>query len=278
MNKWHEYLHLMRFNKPIGIFLLWWPTAWALWIANEGMPNLVTLLYFVLGTVIMRAAGCVINDIADRNFDDKVARTVTRPLATKKVSLYEAFLLLIGLLSAALVILVQLPPACFDFALIALFIIFVYPFCKRFFPAPQFVLGLAFSMGIPMAYIASHQSLNAIMALLVLINSAWIIAYDTQYAMVDREDDVRIGVKSTAILFAHLDVLIITLLQCFSHALWLLLALLIPVSLKFYICWVFGGFLLYYQYGLIKDRKPASCFKAFMNNNWYGLIMWLGLM
>lgn len=278
MKKWKAYFRLMRFDKPIGIFLLWWPSAWALWVANDGLPGLITLCYFIVGTIIMRAAGCVINDIADRNIDGKVKRTENRPLAVKELSLADAFLMLIGLLSTALLILVQLPPRCFEFAFSALIILFIYPFCKRFLPAPQFVLGLAFSMGIPMAFVASEVPFNPAMILLCVINFAWIVAYDTQYAMVDRKDDLRIGVKSTAILFAHFDVLIITLLQTLAHSLWLVLPYFISVSFTFYLFWGLGIYLLFNQYHLIKDREPQRCFQAFLSNNWYGLVMWLALM
>ncbi len=274
----HAYLRLMRFDKPVGIVLLWVPTAWALWLANGGAPSWLLLLYFFLGTVVMRAAGCVINDMADRDFDKHVKRTKMRPLAAGEVSLKKALLLFMALFATALLIALQLPRACFYLACVAAVLTVVYPFCKRFFQAPQLVLGLAFSMGIPMAYAASEQAMDASMVLLFLLNFAWIVAYDTLYAMVDREDDLTIGVKSTAILFAHFDRGMVFLLHVLCHGLWLVIAIKLQLSYFFYACWLLAGGVLVHQQLLIKDRKPAACFRAFRLNSWYGLLMWLGLM
>ncbi|KTC78669.1 4-hydroxybenzoate octaprenyltransferase [Legionella cincinnatiensis] len=275
--KWGAYWRLMRFDKPIGIFLLWFPTAWALWLANKGMPNFRLLAFFVCGTVLMRAAGCIINDVADRNIDKHVMRTQFRPLTAGEVSLTEAFILLALLLLTALYILVQLPKNCFYLGLIALFISFVYPFCKRFLNAPQLVLGFAFSMGIPMAFVASNVSLSSEFFLLFLINFAWILAYDTMYAMTDKIDDLRIGVKSTAIYFASYDRLIIGLLQGLFHGLWLLWAIINQVNLLFYLFWLTASFVLIYQQRLIYKREPQDCFKAFIVSVYYGALMWLAV-
>lgn len=275
--KWNAYWRLMRFDKPVGILLLWYPTAWALWLANKGMPTLSLFILFLCGTVFMRAAGCVINDIADRNIDKHVARTKLRPLTSGEVSLPEAFLLLMILLLAALFILIQLPRNCFYLGLIALFVSFLYPFCKRFLDAPQLILGLAFSMGIPMAYVASGSFLNGECFLLFLINFFWILAYDTMYAMADKEDDLRIGVKSTAIYFASYDRVIIGLLQGLFHGLWLCWALVNQTNLWFYIFWFVAGDVLIYQQKLINKRVPQDCFKAFIVSVYYGLLMWLAV-
>ncbi|KTD41181.1 4-hydroxybenzoate octaprenyltransferase [Legionella parisiensis] len=275
--KWNAYWRLMRFDKPVGILLLWFPTAWALWLANKGMPTLRLLILFICGTVFMRAAGCVINDIADRNIDKHVVRTKFRPLTSGEVTLPEAFLLLIILLFAALLILIQLPRNCFYFGLIALFISFLYPFCKRFLDAPQLILGLAFSMGIPMAYVASNLPLNSEFCLLFLINFSWILVYDTMYAMADKADDLRIGVKSTAIYFASYDRMIIGLLQALLHSLWLCWALMNHISLLFYIFWFMAGIVLIYQQKLINKRIPQECFKAFVISVYYGTLMWLAV-
>lgn len=272
------YLRLMRFHKPVGIFLLWFPIAWALWLANQGLPSSTVLVYFILGTILMRAAGCVVNDIADRNIDKHVKRTQLRPLTNHEISLSEALIVLILLLLAAFVIVIQLPRACFYYALLALVVTIVYPFCKRFIEVPQLVLGVAFSIGIPMAYNASIKVPNVEMAMLLLINFAWIISYDTMYAMVDREDDLRIGVKSTAILFAQYDRLIIMLLQLFFHALWLGLALVSHFSLLFYGFWIVAALVLMHQQRLVNSRGVEACFKAFSTNVWYGAIMWGALM
>lgn len=275
--KWNAYWRLMRFDKPVGILLLWFPTAWALWLANKGVPPLRLLLLFLSGTVLMRAAGCVINDIADRDIDKHVARTKLRPLTSGEVGLKEALVLLVILLLAALLILINLPWNCFYPGFIALCISFLYPFCKRFLSAPQLVLGLAFSMGIPMAYVASNMSLNAECALLCSINFAWIVAYDTMYAMTDKEDDLRIGVKSTAIYFASYDRLIICLLQCLVHGLWLYWALINNVNAWFYSLWLAAGILLFYQQKLINKREKENCFKAFIASAYYGTLMWLAV-
>lgn len=268
----------MRFHKPVGIILLWIPTAWALWLANRGIPPLDLMIYFLLGTIFMRAAGCVVNDIADRHVDKHVKRTHMRPLTTGEVSLPEALLILIALLFAALLIVMQLPVVCFYYAMAALFITVLYPFCKRFFDAPQLVLGLAFSMGIPMAYAACGIRVNMTMILLLILNFAWIVSYDTMYAMVDREDDLRIGIKSTAILFASYDRLIILLLQLFFHLLWLIIALEEQASIEFYICWVASIPILVYQQWLIRKPDTKAYFTAFSTNVGYGLLMWCALL
>ncbi|KTD34247.1 4-hydroxybenzoate-octaprenyltransferase [Legionella moravica] len=274
MIKWSAYWRLARLNKPVGILLLWYPTAWALWIANKGNPSLKLFTLFLLGTVFMRSAGCVINDIADRNVDRYVARTKLRPLTSGEVSLFESFLVLIFLLFCSLFILINLPQACFYLALVSLFITFLYPFCKRFFNAPQVVLGLAFSMGIPMAYVASYAPMNGNLILLLLINFVWIVAYDTMYAMTDKEDDLKIGVKSTAIYFAEYDRFIIAVLLFTLHSLWLLWAYFFKTNSGFYLIWCAGAWILLYQIKLIHNRNPKECFRAFLVSSYYGMLMW----
>jgi len=272
------YYRLARFDKPVGILLLWAPTAWALWLANHGHPPLILIGLFFSGTLIMRAAGCVVNDMADRHFDKHVQRTQERPLTSGELSLKGAGVFLLVLLSIALIILAQLPAQCIVFALMALLLTVIYPFCKRYIQAPQLILGLAFSMGIPMAYAASAVAMDGLMVLLLIINILWTLAYDTQYAMVDRKDDLRIGVKSTAILFAHYDVTIISALQMLFHGLWLWVGALANFSALFYVGWLTAALLLIYQYLLIRQRQEKNCFKAFLNNSWYGVVMWLALM
>ncbi|WP_133127436.1 4-hydroxybenzoate octaprenyltransferase [Legionella nagasakiensis] len=275
--KLSAYLRLMRFHKPVGIFLLWFPIAWALWLANQGTPPLVLLIYFMLGTILMRAAGCVVNDIADRNIDRHVKRTQLRPLTNNEVSLSEALVIFILSLLAAFVIVMQLPRTCFYYALLALAITIIYPFCKRFIYVPQLVLGIAFSIGIPMVYNASMKMPNTEMAILLLINFLWIVSYDTMYAMVDREDDLRIGVKSTAVLFAQYDCLIILLLQACLHVLWLGLAFVHHFSLLFYGVWGIAALILMHQQKLVSSRDIEACFKAFSTNIWYGATMWVAI-
>lgn len=267
----------MRFHKPIGIVLLWSPISWALWIANNGMPPLYLIFLFSLGTFIMRAAGCVVNDIIDRDIDWQVSRTQYRPLTTGVLTLKDSLILLSLLLLSAFIILVQLPITCFYYGFIALLIVFIYPFCKRFMKSPQLVLGIAFSMSIPMVFIASNVAFNEAAMYLLLINFCWVIAYDTQYAMADREDDLRIGVKSTAVLFAHYDKTIIACLQVFLHLLWLPLAMNLKFSTLFWLLWIGAALILIYQQKLIINRHPRQCLQAFLNNSWYGTAMWLAI-
>ena len=271
----NAYWRLLRFDKPVGILLLWYPTAWALWTANHGFPPIHLLCLFALGTVLMRAGGCVVNDIADRKFDREVSRTKLRPLTSGEISLSEALILLTLLLLGALLILIQLPWDCFYLAVISLVITLIYPFCKRFLNAPQMVLGLAFSMGIPMAYLASKVAFDGQFLLLFGLNFAWIIAYDTMYAMTDKADDLRIGVKSTALYFASYDRIIIALLLMTMHGLWLGLE---AAGTWFYSLWSIAALVLFYQLKLINNREPADCFKAFSISVYYGLLMWLAMM
>ncbi|BCA95377.1 4-hydroxybenzoate octaprenyltransferase [Legionella antarctica] len=277
MIKWNAYWRLLRFNRPAGTLLLLYPTVWALWIANEGFPPFKLFFLFCIGTILMRAAGCVVNDVADRHIDKHVARTKLRPLTSGEVGLTETFVLLIILLFSALEVVINLPPNCFYLAVVALFLTSIYPFCKRYIKAPQMVLGLAFSLGIPMAYVASDVSLNSGFFILFLINFAWIVAYDTMYAMTDKEDDLKIGVKSTAIYFADYDRLIIGMLLFFLHGLWLCWALVQNAHLGFYGCWFAAALILIYQQKLINKRIPENCFKAFLVSVYYGFVMWLAV-
>lgn len=272
------YLKLMRFHKPVGIALLWLPTAWALWFANNAHPPAKLVMLFLLGTIFMRAAGCVVNDIADRNIDKHVKRTSMRPLTSGQIGLRAATVLLIVLLMAACLIVLQLPIACFYYALLALPVTLIYPFCKRFFQAPQLMLGIAFSMSIPMVYSASGKSVDFNMALLMLICLLWTMSYDTMYAMVDRDDDLKIGVKSTAVLLAEFDSLALLLLQGIFHTLWLALAYQAKFTVWFFGFWFIAGLWLIYQQKLVKSREREACFKAFNLNIGYGTLMWIALM
>ncbi len=270
-------LRLIRFHKPVGTLLLWYPTAWALWLAKLSTPPLLTVLYFFLGTFFMRSAGCVLNDIADRHIDQHVTRTRMRPIASGEISLPIAFLVLSILLFFSFLILIQLPAACFYEALFALFVTFLYPFCKRFFEAPQFVLGIAFSIGIPMAYTALGVSFNLSMSLLFALNFFWILAYDTLYAMADKPDDVRIGVKSTAILFGKFWHAIIIICLILMSVLWLIIAYLNHFSFLFYSFWSLATVLLVIEnIRLYQTHKPDYT-QAFTTQSYYGLIMWCAL-
>lgn len=272
-----DYALLMRVDRPIGLFLLLWPTLWALWLAAEGPPSTKLLLVFVSGVFLMRSAGCVINDFADRGFDPHVLRTRERPLAAGRLRPSEALVLfaLLCLLAFALVLTTNALTIKLSFAGAVLAV--SYPFLKRISSLPQFYLGLAFSWGIPMAYAAETGVIPATAWWLMLANGCWVVAYDTAYAMVDRDDDIRIGVKSTAILFGRHDRLAIGLFQV---AMLLCLAGIGRAAGLGY--WYHGGLavaavLMLRQQVLIRSRGPADCFNAFLNNNWVGMAVFAGI-
>ncbi|BFM35911.1 MULTISPECIES: 4-hydroxybenzoate octaprenyltransferase [Acinetobacter] len=279
---WRErleaYYYLCRFDKPIGTELVFWPTMWALWIANQGMPSIGILIPMILGTIFMRAAGCAINDFADRKVDGHVERTKTRPLATGVISAKEAIYVFLGLVALSAAMLLFLPIETFYWSFGALFLAFIYPFMKRYTHLPQVFLGAAFSWSIPMAYTAVGATPDLTCWLLYFGNLAWTVAYDTQYAITDREYDLKIGVKSTAILFGRYDIQIISLLQAGSvlligTALWLE-NLLIPFGLAALLV-VVADFI--YQWSKTKDKDPQRCFWAFRHNRWVGLIIFVGI-
>lgn len=272
------YYYLCRFDKPIGTELVFWPTMWALWIAAGGLPPLQILIAMVLGTIFMRAAGCAINDFADRKVDAHVERTKTRPLATGIIRPREAVYVFLGLVAASACTLFFLPIATFYCALAGLVLAFIYPFMKRYTHLPQVVLGMAFSWGIPMSFTAMGKPLDLTCWLLYFGNLAWTVAYDTQYAITDREYDLKIGVKSTAILFGRYDIQIIGLLQILSLLLiggaLYLENLLLPFGLAALLI-VAADFA--YQAFKTKDRDPQICFWAFRHNRWVGLIIFIGI-
>lgn len=277
-NRLREYALLMRLHRPIGIYLLLWPTLWALWLAGQGQPPRGVVLVFVLGVVLMRSAGCVINDIADRKFDPHVTRTRDRPLAAGRVSLSEAIALLLTLCLLAFALVLTQNTLTIQLAFAGLALALSYPFMKRFHSLPQVHLGAAFGWAIPMAYAAVIGELPAVAWLLFLGNVLWSVIYDTQYAMVDREDDLRIGVKSTAILFGKHDRRIIGYLQIALLAVLILIGLLAGRGGAYYLgLFVAAWFALYQQY-LIRNREPAACFQAFLNNNGFGLTVFCGLL
>lgn len=272
------YLRLMRLDRPIGAFLLLWPTLWALWIAGNGQPQARIVLILSLGVFVMRAAGCVINDYADRNFDGSVARTKSRPLATGELSVVNALSAFAILLLIALFLVLQLNRQSLYVALFALVIAALYPFAKRYTYLPQFILGIAFSMGIPMAFAAHHGSIPGVAWWLLIANLLWVVAYDTIYAMVDLEDDLKIGIKSTAILFGRHVRMIVFLFSIVS----LLLLSLIGQQQGFN-RYYYGGILLaftnlLYQQWLIKGKNNVAYFTAFLSNNWLGAFVFVGLM
>ena len=279
---WRErlaaYYYLCRFDKPIGTELVFWPTMWALWIAAEGIPNLTILIAMVLGTIFMRAAGCAINDFADRKVDGQVERTKNRPLATGVISAKEAVWVFIALIAASACTLFFLPIATFYCALGGLLLAFIYPFMKRYTHLPQVVLGMAFSWGIPMSFTAMGKPLDLTCWLLYFGNLAWTVAYDTQYAITDREYDLKIGVKSTAILFGRYDIEIISMLQAVSV---LLIGCALYLENLFFPYGLIALFVaiadFIYQWIKTNDRDSQRCFWAFRHNRWIGVIIFLGI-
>ncbi len=277
IKKLDAYERLMRLDKPIGILLLLWPTLWALWIANRGMPDWIALLIFITGTVLMRSAGCVMNDIADRKYDGLVERTKNRPLATGEVSIKEAWLLAGGLCLLAFCLVWQFNKTTILLSFAALFLAATYPFTKRFLAIPQAYLGVAFGFGMPMAFAAVNDYIPPLAWALLAANVCWAIAYDTEYAMVDRDDDVKIGIKSSAIFFGKYDVLAIMLCYAIMIGLLAYIGRLLGFG-KFYFAGLAAALMLIImQYQLIKKRLKTDCFKAFLHNNWIGLVIFLGL-
>ena len=275
---WRYYLQLMRTDKPIGTLLLLWPTYWALWLAADGFPQWHLLLIFSLGVFVMRSAGCVINDFADRKVDGKVKRTEQRPLAAGHVSSKEALVLFFVLIFAAflLVLCLNFNTVLLSFA--ALGLAFCYPFMKRYTHLPQVVLGAAFSWAIPMAYMATLNTVPTEAWLLYGANLIWTVAYDTMYGMVDRDDDLKIGVKSTAILFGRFDKLIVGVLQVATIMILLYIASMHAWSYSMLAILSLVLVVLFsYQQYLIRDRQRDLCFKAFLHNNYVGIVIWLAI-
>ena len=270
------YAQLMRVDKPVGTLLLLWPTLAALWIAAQGVPPVPILLAFVAGTFVMRAAGCVVNDIADRNFDGHVARTQDRPLPEGRVSTTEALALFAVLLVLALAVVMTLNTATRLLAGAGVLIAIAYPFLKRWSHLPQVVLGAAFSWGIPMAFTATTGSAPGLAWILFGASALWIIAYDTQYAMVDRRFDIEIGLKSSAVLFATADRVVIGALQCMAFALFCLVGAQAGFRHAFFAALAVVAALFIYHQWLIRTREENACFKAFRNNVWVGFALFAG--
>ena len=271
------YHRLMRTDKPIGALLLLWPTLWALWVAAPGVPPLWILAVFVAGVWLMRAAGCVVNDYADRKFDGHVKRTANRPLPSGAVSEKEARILFAVLVLLSFLLVLTLNTMTILLSVAGLALAWVYPFMKRYTHLPQVVLGAAFGWSIPMAFAAVSESLPLSCWLMLLANILWAVAYDTQYAMVDRDDDVKIGIKSTAILFGENDRLIIGILQACVLVLMAVIGWLNGLHWEFYWSILIAGALFVYQQKLIRNRERGPCFQAFLNNNYVGLVLFIGL-
>ncbi len=272
------YLKLMRLDKPIGILLLLWPTLWALWLSSAGRPDGLVLVVFVLGTVLMRSAGCVINDYADRDFDRHVERTRERPLTAGKVTTKEALALFAGLSLAAFALVLALGNSLvIGLSVPAVFLAASYPFTKRFLAIPQAYLGIAFGFGIPMAYAAHLGQVPAEAWWLLLANVFWAVAYDTEYAMVDRNDDLKIGIKTSAITFGRFDVAAVML--CYAATLGLLAAVGVGrgLGIAYFVGLAVAGGIMARHYWWIRGRERAACFKAFLHNNWVGAAIFAGV-
>jgi 4-hydroxybenzoate polyprenyltransferase len=273
----NAYEKLMRLDKPIGTLLLLWPALWGLWFAAYGVPQWAILLIFVVGTIVMRSAGCIVNDLADRNFDPRVERTRNRPLAARVISPWEAIALAVALFLAALFLVLQLNRLTLVLAAVALALTVIYPFLKRFFPFPQAWLGIAFGMSIPMAYAAQIDFVPHAAWFMVIANMFWAIAYDTEYAMVDRDDDIKIGLKSSAILLGRYDVAGVMLAHAVFLAVMAALGIVYRLGVVYYLGLAAALVLIGWQYTLIRSREREGCFRAFLNNNWVGLAIFAGL-
>lgn len=271
------FLELMRLNKPVGIYLLLWPTLWALWIAAKGIPDFSVLIIFTLGVVFMRSAGCVINDYADRNVDGHVSRTVGRPLVTGAVGSKQALILFFGLLIASFVLVLFTNTLTIKLSFAGAALAAIYPFMKRHTHLPQIFLGAAFSWAIPMAFAAQANELPKYVWLIYMANLSWTVAYDTMYAMVDRDDDIKIGIKSTAILFADADKVMIAILQGITIFCLFLFGSELSLNVFYYLGLMVAIGLMTYQQWLIRARDKAGCFAGFINSHWVGVAVWLGL-
>jgi len=277
LSKVSPFIKLMRLDRPIGILLLLWPTLSALWIAAEGKPDLTVFIVFTLGVIIMRSAGCVINDYADRKVDGLVSRTKNRPLVTGEVHAKQALMLFAGLGLFAFILVLQLNVLTILMSVIGLFLAATYPYMKRYTYLPQVYLGAAFGWAIPMAFAAQTNAVPTIAWLLFLANILWATAYDTFYAMADRKDDLVAGVKSTAILFGDDDRLIIGFLQISFLFIMLLVGSQLELSQSYYLGILAAAGLSVYQQKITKSKEPAQCMHAFLNNNWVGAVLFLGI-
>jgi 4-hydroxybenzoate polyprenyltransferase len=270
-------LRLIRFDRPIGTLLLLWPTLWALWLAAEGVPDAGLLGIFILGTFLMRSAGCIANDLADRHLDGAVARTRERPLVTGAVSPGEARILFAVIMLLAFALVLMTNALTIELSIIAVALASAYPFMKRYTHLPQVVLGAAFSWGIPMAFAAQRGTLPAALWLVYLGNLSWTVAYDTAYAMVDREDDLKIGIKSSAILFGRYDRLVIGMLQLTCLLCLFLAGRAFGLGIYYNASLAVVAALFGYQQYLLRERKPEACFRVFLHNNWVGMAVFAGI-
>jgi len=271
------YEKLVRLDRPIGILLLLWPTLWALWIAWRGMPNLLALWLFILGTVLMRSAGCAINDFADRKFDAHVERTRNRPLAAGVIAPWEALAVAAVLALAAFLVVIQFNTLTIILSVPALLIAAIYPFTKRFFAIPQAWLGVAFGFGIPMAFAARYGYVPPVAWALLGANVFWTLAYDTEYAMVDRDDDLRIGIRTSAILFGRHDVLAVMVFYALFIASMAAIGVWVHFGVPYFASLGIAAAIAVHHHRLIRERSREGCFKAFLHNNWIGAVIFAGI-
>jgi 4-hydroxybenzoate polyprenyltransferase len=277
-NTLYEYALLMRLHRPIGIWLLMWPMLWALWIAGEGLPDQRLLVIFLLGALLMRSAGCIINDYADRDLDPFVKRTKDRPLAARRVSPNEALFLFAAVALVAVGLVVTLNPLAQLLAVAGAILAVTYPFMKRVFPLPQFYLGAAFGIAVPMAFAAQTGEVPRLGWVLVLATLVWAGVYDTLYAMVDREDDAKLGIRSTAILFADADRFIIGVMQLMVLGALFLIGRDLEFGRWYWAGLAAGALLFVWQQWLIRKREPERCFQAFNNNHYFGMVVFIGIL
>ncbi len=272
-----NYSKLMRIDKPIGIWLLLWPTLWGLWLAGEGNPDQGLFVVFVLGVIVMRSAGCVLNDYVDRKIDPYVERTRTRPIASGAVAPLEALILFValGLIAVGLATLLNRPAQLL--AIVAAGLTIAYPFVKRFVSIPQFILGAAFGWAVPMAFAAQTGETPELAWLVFGAAMIWAVIYDTFYAMVDREDDLKVGIKSTAILFGDVDIFVVAGLQVLMLVALLFIGFRAELSLWYYASVTVAGVLMVYHWRLARDRQPAGCFSAFLHNHYIGMVVFIGI-
>ena len=273
----HLYLQLTRLHRPIGILLLLWPTLWGVWIAGNGHPSLLIVFIFTLGTVLMRSSGCAVNDYADRHIDKHVERTKDRPLTSGKVSERETLWLAVVLALMSFALILPLNPLTWLMSFPAAFLAASYPFTKRFFAIPQAYLGIAFGFGIPMAFAAQLGEVPAVAWVLLLANIFWSIAYDTEYAMVDRDDDIHLGIHSSALFFGKYDVIAVMICYALTLLLLAVVGLMAGLGLIYFAGLIVAESIALYHYKLIRDRSREKCFAAFLHNNWFGAAVFAGL-
>ena len=272
-----NYGKLMRVDKPIGVYLLLWPTLWALWLAGEGNPNQGLFVVFIVGVLVMRSAGCVLNDVADRNIDPYVERTRSRPLATGAVTVAEALILFVALGLIAVGLATMLNSYAQMLAVVGAGLTIVYPFVKRFVSIPQFILGAAFGWAVPMAFAAQTGKTTELAWLVFGVAMVWAVIYDTFYAMVDREDDLKAGVKSTAILFGEMDLFVIAGLQAVMLLGLILIGMRASLGFWYYLTVLIAACLMAYHLWLARDRQREGCFAAFLNNHHIGMVIFFGI-